>query len=184
MLLLVRMKKFQSHRNFFFSRHLPRSFKHHRHFAKTFLLVICKKQNNLATHAPGKTCLRYKMITNNTVTWQLPFETNKLLTDSSLKMIILLPITLAVSVLGEMPPGNLTDLSQCKVSHFGLEYRGSVAKTESNVRCQSWSSDQPHKVHQDLTDDRFPLGSRTASKNFCRNPGETRRYFVCTVAII
>lgn len=91
-------------------------------------------------------------------------------------MIILLTIPLAVSVLGEMPPGNLTDLSLCKVSHFGLEYRGGVAKTESNVRCQSWSSDQPHKVREDLTDDRFPLGSKKASRNFCRNPGEAESY--------
>lgn len=96
-------------------------------------------------------------------------------------MIVFLTIQLFVSVLGEMPPGNLTDLTLCKVSHLGLEYRGTVAKTESNVRCQSWSSDQPHKVHHDLTDDRFPLGSKKASKNYCRNPGETKRYIVVII---
>lgn len=72
----------------------------------------------------------------------------------------------------ETPPGNLTDLSLCKVSQLGVEYTGSLAKTESNVRCQAWSSNRPHKVSEDFVDDMFPFGSKKASKNYCRNPGK------------
>ncbi|XP_050296163.1 uncharacterized protein LOC126736018 isoform X3 [Anthonomus grandis grandis] len=74
------------------------------------------------------------------------------------------------NLLGESPPGNRTDLSRCKLSHLGLEYTGNIGKTESNVRCQSWTSNQPHKVSGDYTDQMFPFGSKKASKNYCRNP--------------
>ncbi|XP_066257101.1 uncharacterized protein [Euwallacea similis] len=73
-------------------------------------------------------------------------------------------------ILGQMPPGNLTDLTQCKVSLLGVEYLGNIASTESNVRCQTWNSNNPHKVDPNLTDDKFPLSSKEDSKNYCRNP--------------
>lgn len=70
----------------------------------------------------------------------------------------------------EEPPGNLTDLSVCKVSNLGLEYSGQISKTESNVRCQSWTAKFPHKVREDLGSFLFPDGSKQKAKNFCRNP--------------
>lgn len=85
--------------------------------------------------------------------------------------VVVLFVELA-RVFCELPPGNLTDFSVCKVSHLGVEYRGSIGKTESNVRCQTWTSNEPHKVADALTDAKFPLGSKRASKNYCRNPGE------------
>lgn len=67
--------------------------------------------------------------------------------------------------------GNLTDLSLCKVSHLGVEYRGSIAKTESGVRCQKWETDTPvHQVNEDYVDSKFPELSRRRANNFCRNP--------------
>ncbi|KAL1488031.1 hypothetical protein ABEB36_015404 [Hypothenemus hampei] len=84
-------------------------------------------------------------------------------------------IPLLISILikwiqNEAPPGNLTDLDQCKLSHLGVEYTGSIGKTESNVRCQSWISNSPHKVNDSLVDDQFPYHSKKKSKNYCRNP--------------
>ncbi|KAJ8985905.1 hypothetical protein NQ317_010662 [Molorchus minor] len=52
----------------------------------------------------------------------------------------------------------------------GLEYYGPISKTESRVRCQSWTSDKPHRVRGDITDDKFPDGSKARAKNYCRNP--------------
>ncbi|KAJ8939698.1 hypothetical protein NQ314_011040 [Rhamnusium bicolor] len=73
-------------------------------------------------------------------------------------------------ILNEAPPGNLTDISICKVSHLGLEYLGPISKSESNIRCQSWSLDQPHKIRSDIMDIQFPDGSKKNAKNYCRNP--------------
>lgn len=70
----------------------------------------------------------------------------------------------------EQPPGNITDLSLCKVSHLGLEYTGQIAKTESRVRCQSWTGTFPHRVREDIKSSNFPDGSKQKAKNFCRNP--------------
>ncbi|CAG9764694.1 unnamed protein product [Ceutorhynchus assimilis] len=49
-------------------------------------------------------------------------------------------------------------------------YKGDIAKTESNVRCQTWTSNNPHKVDDSLIDEKFPFSSKKASKNYCRNP--------------
>lgn len=73
-------------------------------------------------------------------------------------------------VFGEEPPGTLTDLSECKVSHLGVEYSGQISKTESRVRCQSWTAKFPHKVREDLQSALFPEGSKQKASNFCRNP--------------
>ncbi|XP_076269016.1 LOW QUALITY PROTEIN: uncharacterized protein LOC143201686 [Rhynchophorus ferrugineus] len=64
----------------------------------------------------------------------------------------------------------LTDFGKCKVSGLGVEYTGEIAKTESGVRCQSWSMELPHKIDTNLTDDKFPDGSKKAARNYCRNP--------------
>lgn len=73
-------------------------------------------------------------------------------------------------ILSEEPPGNITDLFLCRVSHLGLEYMGQIGKTESNVRCQSWTAKFPHKVREDLKNELFSDGSKEKAKNFCRNP--------------
>lgn len=73
-------------------------------------------------------------------------------------------------VASETPPGNLTDFNICKLSHLGLEYLGTVSNSESGVRCQSWSSNQPHKIRADIKDIQFPDGSKKKAKSYCRNP--------------
>lgn len=68
-------------------------------------------------------------------------------------------------------PGNLTDLDICKVSHLGLEFAGHVSKTESGVRCQSWTAEKPvHKVDPSFTNEKFIDFSMKKAKNYCRNP--------------
>ncbi|XP_044747141.1 uncharacterized protein LOC123308512 [Coccinella septempunctata] len=73
-------------------------------------------------------------------------------------------------VASDMPPGNLTDVTRCKLSHLGVEYLGYTSKTESLVRCQAWNSNLPHRVMDGVSDDDFPEGSREKAKNYCRNP--------------
>lgn len=84
------------------------------------------------------------------------------------KLSFLLPI------LTDMGDGeeveNLTDISACKLSHKGLEYMGDIAKSESWVRCQSWTSNDPHVIADTIVDDMFPELSRKKAKNYCRNP--------------
>lgn len=68
-------------------------------------------------------------------------------------------------------PGNLTDLDICKVSHLGLEYTGHVGKTESGVRCQSWTAKKPiHKIDPSFKNENFSDFSMKKAKNYCRNP--------------
>lgn len=73
-------------------------------------------------------------------------------------------------VVGDTLPGNLTDFNICKLSHLGLEYLGTVSNSESRVRCQSWSSNQPHKIKDDIKDIQFADGSKIEAKSYCRNP--------------
>lgn len=40
----------------------------------------------------------------------------------------------------------LTDLMKCKLTQKGMEYRGSIAKTAGDIRCQSWFIQDP--VHE------------------------------------
>lgn len=75
-----------------------------------------------------------------------------------------------LTVFTEEPPGNITDITLCKVSHLGIEYGGPIAKTESKVRCQSWTAKFPHKIREDLKGSQFFDGSKQKAKNYCRNP--------------
>lgn len=68
-------------------------------------------------------------------------------------------------------PGNLTDVSICKLSHLGIDYTGTIGNSESGVRCQSWTAKNPiHSVDLKYTDDTFSDFSKTRAKNYCRNP--------------
>lgn len=68
-------------------------------------------------------------------------------------------------------PGNVTDFAICKVTHLGVDYVGHIAKTESLVRCQSWTATNPiHKMNPNYTDDKFSDFSKKSAKNYCRNP--------------
>lgn len=68
-------------------------------------------------------------------------------------------------------PGNLTDVSVCKLSHMGLDFTGTIGKTESGVRCQAWASPKPlHRVDPSYTDEKFSDFSKQRAKNYCRNP--------------
>jgi len=49
---------------------------------------------------------------------------------------------------------------------------GLIHNTISGKECQSWSSNSPHVIDSEYTDDRFPDGSRAAAHNYCRNPDE------------
>lgn len=83
--------------------------------------------------------------------------------------LFLLGIFVLITI-GDDEVGNLTDLSTCKLSHLGLEYLGDIAKSESWVRCQSWSSNMPHHIPEGIVDAQFPELSRKKAKNYCRNP--------------
>ncbi|EFN79889.1 Plasminogen [Harpegnathos saltator] len=64
-----------------------------------------------------------------------------------------------------------TDLSRCKLSQLGSEYKGSIVTTVGGFRCQSWVAEQPlHKIRSDITDADFPERSMKLAKNYCRNP--------------
>ncbi|GJQ66748.1 hypothetical protein Trydic_g4688 [Trypoxylus dichotomus] len=67
--------------------------------------------------------------------------------------------------------GNLTDVSECKVSHMGLDFLGPIGKTQSGARCQAWASPTPlHRVDPKYTDEKFSDFSKEKAKNYCRNP--------------
>jgi len=60
--------------------------------------------------------------------------------------------------------------SGCRQTQAGREYTGSVSQTVSGRQCQRWSSNSPHVLNSDYTDDKFAEGSRAAAANYCRNP--------------
>jgi len=55
---------------------------------------------------------------------------------------------------------------------------GTVSVTAGGKQCQKWSSNTPHVVTINYTDDTFPDGSRVAAQNYCRNPDPTFTYGV------
>ncbi|GLV61316.1 Ror [Carabus blaptoides fortunei] len=64
---------------------------------------------------------------------------------------------------------NLTDYSQCKLTHMGLEFAGETDTTEGGVRCESWLA----KSAAALTDSMFPGRSIVDARNYCRNPTQS-----------
>lgn len=54
---------------------------------------------------------------------------------------------------------------------MGIDYLGTIGKSESGVRCQAWASPKPlHPVDPSYTDEKFSDFSKTKAKNYCRNP--------------
>ncbi|XP_029663491.1 uncharacterized protein LOC115235691 [Formica exsecta] len=84
------------------------------------------------------------------------------------------------------------DLSKCKLSQLGTEYKGFIMTTAGGYRCQSWSAQQP--IHEGISkrkckfwnrkyklgnaksikfhNKHFPDGSRIKARNLCRNPDD------------
>jgi len=59
---------------------------------------------------------------------------------------------------------------ECRETPAGREYMGKLNVTVTGKQCQKWSSNSPHVVNPEFTDDKFPDGSREAANNYCRNP--------------
>ena len=61
--------------------------------------------------------------------------------------------------------------SECKKTVKGREYMGRLSTTASGWRCQSWSSNWPHKKNEAASKDAsYPDGRIAAARNYCRNP--------------
>jgi len=58
----------------------------------------------------------------------------------------------------------------CREQKSGRGYIGQVNTTVSGKQCQKWSSNTPHVIMSEYSDDKFPDGSREAANNYCRNP--------------
>ena len=52
---------------------------------------------------------------------------------------------------------------------------GTASVTTSGKKCQEWTATTPHVPYHTVTDDKFPDGSRTAAKNYCRTLGANSR---------
>ncbi|KAF7993844.1 hypothetical protein HCN44_011113 [Aphidius gifuensis] len=66
---------------------------------------------------------------------------------------------------------NTTDLNNCKLTQFGIEYKGQKGTTAGDIRCQSWyGHGQIHSVHPGIENNDFPEKSMQLAKNYCRNP--------------
>ncbi|XP_039305190.1 uncharacterized protein LOC105195293, partial [Solenopsis invicta] len=67
---------------------------------------------------------------------------------------------------------SIIDLSKCKVSQLGTEYRGFITTTVGGFRCQLWTVQQSlHKItNKNISDIDFPERSMKLAKNYCRNP--------------
>ncbi|XP_076390589.1 uncharacterized protein LOC100884062 [Megachile rotundata] len=91
---------------------------------------------------------------------------------SSLTFNLLIIFSLTLLVMGQkVHNATRTDLMKCKLTQKGMEYRGSIARTVGDVRCQNWDSEEPiHEVSGDIRDQDFPERSMKAAKNYCRNP--------------
>jgi len=60
---------------------------------------------------------------------------------------------------------------ECRRTHLGREYMGTLNVTASGRTCQAWTSSSPHTPsHAASNDAEYPDGSRAAARNYCRNP--------------
>ena len=60
-------------------------------------------------------------------------------------------------------------LPECKWTHIGREYVGTLNTTVSGRTCQAWTSNYPH-VPSETSDLFYPYESRALARNYCRNP--------------
>jgi len=60
---------------------------------------------------------------------------------------------------------------ECKWTHLGREYVGTLSTTVSGRTCQAWSSNYPHvPTFNERVGFNYPYGSHVAARNYCRNP--------------
>ncbi|XP_018359123.1 PREDICTED: uncharacterized protein LOC108758601 isoform X6 [Trachymyrmex cornetzi] len=67
------------------------------------------------------------------------------------------------------------DLSECKISQLGTEYKGFINITVSGFRCQLWTAARLLHKNKNISDADFPEKSMELAKNYCRNPTRDRR---------
>ncbi|CAH1779946.1 unnamed protein product [Owenia fusiformis] len=67
-------------------------------------------------------------------------------------------------------PDNVTEPGDCKMTHDGQDYMGTVSVTGTGKVCQSWDSQFPHKHTIGTKDSDFPDRTVKDAKNYCRNP--------------
>ncbi|XP_043265555.1 uncharacterized protein LOC122405108 [Colletes gigas] len=87
--------------------------------------------------------------------------------------IVIKVCLISLTLIEKVHNASRTDMMKCKLTHKGIEYRGSIAKTVGDTQCQSWYSEEPiHEVSTDIGDHDFPERSIKNAKNYCRNPTE------------
>ena len=64
--------------------------------------------------------------------------------------------------------------ANCKLTHRGVEYAGTLSLTLSGTTCQRWDSQTPHS-HSYTYAHRFPENSVSDASNYCRNPSNDPR---------
>ncbi|XP_018051270.1 PREDICTED: uncharacterized protein LOC108689142 [Atta colombica] len=67
------------------------------------------------------------------------------------------------------------DLSECKISQLGIEYKGFINITVSGFSCQLWTAAQLLHKNKNISDANFPEKSVELAQNYCRNPTRDRR---------
>ncbi|KAL0116972.1 hypothetical protein PUN28_010087 [Cardiocondyla obscurior] len=67
------------------------------------------------------------------------------------------------------------DLSKCKLSQLGTEYKGFITTTASGFHCQLWTAQRPFYINKNISDSDFPEKSMELAKNYCRNPTQDPR---------
>ena len=62
-----------------------------------------------------------------------------------------------------------SEITTCKETEDGKEYKGSLSHTKKGISCQSWDSQNPHK-HKYKNEEDFPDATLADAHNYCRNP--------------
>ena len=74
-------------------------------------------------------------------------------------------------------------LPECRWSHLGREYMGTYFTSVSGKSCQAWAANTPHVPIAAASDDyEYPEGSRSAARNYCRNPDSHPEGLWCYIA--
>ena len=59
-------------------------------------------------------------------------------------------------------------LAECKTTHLGREYMGTMTTTAGGYTCRPWTQGSPFTAA--TVDSNFPERSIAAASNYCRNP--------------